>query len=64
MVNPDTETLTLYGYGAEKNFSLREFDTHLSQKYKSLENTFVTADDLIWTGTSGGIKLRVIFQNY
>lgn len=64
MVNPDTETLTLYGYGAEKNFSLREFDTSLAQKYKGLENTFVSAEDLTWTGTSGGIKLRVIFQNY
>ena len=63
MVDPDKETLTLYGYGAEKTVSLKDFNDGLRTKYAT-SNMMIDLSDLTTTLQTGNISIKLILQNY
>lgn len=62
-IDPDKETLTLYGYGAEKTISLKGFNDGLRAKYTT-SNMMIELPDLTTTLQAGNMSIRLILQNY
>lgn len=62
-IDPDTESLTLYGYGAEKTISLKAFNDGLKKKYDAT-NMSIELSELTTILQSDGITIKLILQGY
>jgi hypothetical protein len=65
MIDPDTESLTLYNSTTGNHtISLKEFNETLRAKYKNISNMNIESTDLETTLQSGNITIKLIFQSY